>query len=70
VRWDEFVNYTVFIKPILGKTIGNKINFEIAGYEKARIYINIDKWKVDLILQNILYILGLDFNSKNLFSRT
>lgn len=38
------------------------MNFEIAGYETARIYINIDKWKVDLILQNVLHILELHLN--------
>jgi len=50
------------ITPVLSKTVGKRTNFEIAGQGTVRIYIEIDKQKVNLILQNVLHIPELHSN--------
>ena len=62
MRWDDFVDYIIFTEPILSKTTEQRMNFEIARQKIVRMYIEIDKQKVDLILQDVLHTPKLHSN--------
>ena len=62
MRQNNFVDYTVLTEPVLSKTAEKKMNFEIAGQRIVRMYIEVNKQKVNLILQNVLHILELHSN--------
>ena len=50
------MDYIVFTEPVLGKITEKRMNFKITRQKTVKMHIEVDKWKVDLILQNILYI--------------